>query len=204
MRTSVSGPSSVAQPLLSSTSTGSCGGRTDEAAARLRHDARRNPRRAGASVSPAACGSAAASAARSALQLDDLGVAELAREERRAVLAEQQIVVAGEQRRPAPAAGRGARRASAARASRRRPRARRLLAARLVGHEHVAEAPHRLDVARAGGSASTSLRRRDTCTSIARSNTSWSRPRASSISFSRASGWRGCCANTFSSRTRRW
>ena len=48
--------------------------------------------------------------------------------------------------------------------------------------------------------ARSSLRRRDTCTSIARSNTSWSRPRASIISFSRASGWRGCCASTLSRR----
>ena len=50
------------------------------------------------------------------------------------------------------------------------------------------------------GSGSTSLRRRETCTSIARSNTSWSRPRASIMSFSRASGWRGCCTNTLQQR----
>ena len=42
------------------------------------------------------------------------------------------------------------------------------------------------------------LRRREICTSIERSNTSYSRPRASSISLSRDSGWRGCCTSTLS------
>jgi hypothetical protein len=49
------------------------------------------------------------------------------------------------------------------------------------------------------GSGSISLRSRDTWTSMARSNTSWSRPRARSISFSRASGWRGWATKTFTS-----
>src|SRR3990170_115664 len=48
------------------------------------------------------------------------------------------------------------------------------------------------------GSSSTSLRSREICTSIERSNTSYSRPRASSISLSRERGVRGCCASTLS------
>ncbi|MNE78519.1 hypothetical protein D3C80_1749340 [compost metagenome] len=40
------------------------------------------------------------------------------------------------------------------------------------------------------------MRRREICTSRLRSNTSYSRPRAISISFSRDSGWRGWRANT--------
>ena len=67
-----------------------------------------------------------------------------------------------------------------------------------VGDEDVAEAPDRLDEARVAGSGSISLRRREICTSGLRSNTSYSRPRAISISFSRDSGWRGWRANTFS------
>src|ERR1051325_5488206 len=48
------------------------------------------------------------------------------------------------------------------------------------------------------GSSSTILRRREICTSIERSNTSYSRPRASSISLSRDIGSRGCCTSTLS------
>jgi hypothetical protein len=78
----------------------------------------------------------------------------------------------------------------------RPPEKRHLLLA--VGHEDVAVPPHRLDVARVRGVLLDELPEARDLHVEARSNTSYSRPRASSISWSRDSGWRGRSTSTLS------